>query len=65
MPKGAKSTDDFVEYAKKVNEEEYKLGKIGVSVRDNALCGFHIFRQFLRQHHGEDSLYIIPYILRS
>ena len=58
VPKGAKSTDDFVEYAKKVNEEEYKLGKIGVSVRDNALCGFNIFRQFLRQYHGEDSLYI-------
>lgn len=58
VPKGAKSTDDFVEYAKKVNEEEYKLGKIGVSVRDNALCGFNLFRQFLRQHHGEDSLYI-------
>lgn len=58
IPKGAKSTDDFVEYAKKVNEEEYKLGKIGVSVRDNALCGFNLFRQFLRQYHGEDSLYI-------
>lgn len=58
VPKGAKSTDDFVEYAKKVNEEEYKLGKIGVSVRDNALCGFNLFRQFLRQYHGEDSLYI-------
>lgn len=58
VSKGTKATDDFVEYAKKVNEEEYKLGKIGVSVRDNALCGFNIFRQFLRQHHGEDSLYI-------
>lgn len=58
VPKGTKATDDFVEYAKKVNEEEYKLGKIGVSVRDNALCGFNIFRQFLRQYHGEDSLYI-------
>lgn len=58
VPKGTKATDDFVEYAKKVNEEEYKLGKIGVSVRDNALCGFNLFRQFLRQYHGEDSLYI-------
>lgn len=58
VPKGAKCTDDFVEYAIKVNQEEYKLGKIGVSVRDNALCSFNIFRQFLRQHHGEDSLYI-------
>lgn len=58
VPKGAKSTDDFVEYAIKVNQEEYKLGKIGVSVRDNALCGFNIFRQFLRQQQGEDSLYI-------
>lgn len=58
VPKGAKSTDDFIEYAIRVNEEEYKLGKIGVSVRDNALCGFNIFRQFLRHHHGEDSLYI-------
>jgi len=58
VPKGAKSTDDFIEYAIRVNEEEYKLGKIGVSVRDNALCGFNIFRQFLRQFHGEDSLYI-------
>ena len=58
VPKGAKATDDFIEYAIKVNEEEYKLGKIGVSVRDNALCGFNIFRQFLRHYHGEDSLYI-------
>lgn len=59
VPKGVKSTDDFVEYAKKVNDEEYKLGKIGVSVKDNALCGFNLFRQFLRQYHGEDSLYNI------
>ena len=58
VPKGTKSTDDFIEYAIRVNEEEYKLGKIGVSVRDNALCSFNIFRQFLRQYHGEDSLYI-------
>lgn len=58
IPKGAKATDDFVEYAITVNQEEYKLGKIGVSVRDNALCSFNIFRQFLQQYHGEDSLYI-------
>lgn len=58
VPKGVRNTDDFVDYAKMVIEDEYKLQRIGISVRDNALCGFNMFRKFLRQQHGEDSLYI-------
>ncbi|MCM1220915.1 MAG: site-specific integrase [Lachnospiraceae bacterium] len=58
VPKGVRNTDDFVDYAIKVINEEYKLQRIGISVRDNALCGFNLFRKFLRQYHGEDSLYI-------
>ncbi len=58
VPKGVRNTDDFIEFAIKVINEEYKLQRIGVSVRDNALCGFNMFRKFLRQQHGEDSLYI-------
>lgn len=54
-----KSVDaDFVAYAIEATEERYRMGKIGVSVRDNALCGFHKFRQFLMSYHNEDSLYI-------
>ena len=49
---------DFVAYAIEVVEERYKLGKIGVSVRDNALCGFNKFRQFLADIYGEDSIFI-------
>lgn len=58
VPNGVRNTDDFVDYAIKVIDDEYKLQRIGVSVRDNALCGFNMFRKFLRQKHGEDSLYI-------
>lgn len=58
VPKGVRATDDFIEFATKVINDEYKLQRIGVSVRDNALCGFNMFRRFLRQQHGEDSLYI-------
>ena len=57
-PMGKSADADFVAYAIETIEERYRMGKIGVSVRDNALCGFHKFRQFLLSYHNEDSLYI-------
>ena len=57
-PMGKSADADFVAYAIETTEERYRMGKIGVSVRDNALCGFHKFRQFLLSYHNEDSLYI-------
>lgn len=57
-PMGKSADADFVAYAIDTTEERYRMGKIGVSVRDNALCGFHKFRQFLMSYHNEDSLYI-------
>ena len=58
ITKGARANDDFIDYAKKVITEEYKLERIGVAVRDNAFSGFNRFKKFLRQKYGEDSLYI-------
>lgn len=55
---GKSKEDDFFTYAEKVIADEYRMEKIGVSVRDNALCGFSMFRKFLRSYIGEDSLYI-------
>lgn len=55
---GVSSKDDIFSYAKKVITDEYKLGKIGVSVRDNAFSNFNQFRKFLLQKYGEDSLFI-------
>ena len=57
-PMGKSADTDFVEYATETIEERYKLGKIGISVRDNALCGFNKFRQFLADSYGEDSIFI-------
>ena len=57
-PMGKSADADFVAYAIETIEERYRMGKIGVSVRDNALCGFHKFRQFLLSYHNEDNLYI-------
>lgn len=47
---GKSKEDDFFSYAEKVINDEYRMEKIGVSVRDNALCGFSMFRKFLRAH---------------
>lgn len=55
---GKVADSDFVAYAIETIEQQYKLGKIGVSVRDNALCGFNKFRRFLAETYGEDSIYI-------
>ena len=55
---GVSSRDDIFEYAKQVVTDEYKLGKIGVSVRDNAFSNLNQFRKFLLQKYGEDSLFI-------
>lgn len=57
-PMGKSADRDFVAYAIEATEERYRMGKIGVSVRDNALCGFKKLRQFLLSYHNEDSLYI-------
>lgn len=57
-PIGKTADTDFVEYATETMEERYKLGKIGISVRDNALCGFNKFRQFLSATYGEDSIFV-------
>lgn len=57
-PMGKSADADFVAYAIETIKERYRMGKIGVSVRDNALCGFHKFRQFLLSYHNEDNLYI-------
>lgn len=56
--RGVSSKDDIFSYAKKVISEEYQLGKIGVSVRDNAVSNLNQFRKFLLQKYGEDSLFI-------
>lgn len=55
---GKVADSDFVAYAINIIEERYKLGKIGVSVRDNALCGYRKFRKFLTETYGEDSIFI-------
>ena len=57
-PMGKSVKADFVTYALDIVEERYKMGKIGVSVRDNAKCGFNKFRQFLAYYHNEDSIYV-------
>ena len=55
---GKVADSDFVSYAIETIEQQYKLNKIGVSVRDNAFCGFRKFRKFLLEKYGEDSIYI-------
>lgn len=57
-PMGKTADTDFIEYATETIEERYKLGKIGISVKDNALCGFNKFRKFLAETYGEDSIFI-------
>ena len=49
---------ELVNYAIETIEKEYKLGKVGVSVRDNAYCSLHKFRQFLMDYQKEDSIYV-------
>lgn len=41
------SCDDFVAFAKEVAEQRYKSDKIGISVRDNAICTLNHFNKFL------------------
>lgn len=57
-PNGKSAKTDFVNYAIETIEQEYKLGKVGVSVRDNAHCSLHKFRQFLIDYQKEDSIYV-------
>ena len=47
---------DFVDYAIETIEGEYKRTDIGVSVRDNAVCSLHKFREFLLAKYGESGL---------
>ena len=49
---------DFVDYALKINDEEYKLNRIGVSVYNNAICGLNLFKKFLLEYHKEDSIFV-------
>lgn len=49
---------DFVAYALETMEDRYKLGRIGVAVRDNARCSLNRFRKFLVETYGEDSIYV-------
>ena len=39
--------DDFVAFAKEVTEQRYRANKIGISVRDNAICTLNHFNKFL------------------
>ncbi len=55
---GRTANSEFVTYAVETIEQLYKLEKIGVSVRDNALCGFGKFRKFLEDTYGDDNIYI-------
>ena len=57
-PMGKSVNADFVIYTLDIVEEMYKMGKIGVSVRDNAKCGLKKFREFLISYHNEDSIYV-------
>ena len=47
---------DFVDYAIETIENEYKMDKIGISVRDNALCSLRMFRKYLLEKNGESGL---------
>lgn len=53
---GVCKDSDFVDYAIETIENEYKMNKIGVSVRDNALCSLRKFREFLLAKYGESGL---------
>ena len=55
---GNVTDSDFVAYALETIEQQYKMGKIGISVRDNNRCHFNKFRKFLAETYGEDSIYI-------
>lgn len=50
---------DFVQFAIDNLETLYKTEKIGISVRDNGLNGLGLFRTFLLESFGEDSISII------
>lgn len=49
---------DFVQLAIDNLESLYKTEKIGISVRDNGLNGLKLFRTFLLEELGEDSISI-------
>lgn len=56
-PDGSKKVD-FVEFALQEIRRRYQLEKYGVAVRDNNRCAMHLFRQFLLETTGEDSIFI-------
>lgn len=63
MVKGEYNADeeknqDFVQLAISNIETLYKTEKIGISVRDNGLNGLELFRTFLLEELGEDSISI-------
>ena len=55
---GNVTDSDFVAYALETMEQRYKLGKIGVAVRDNARSSLNRFRKFLAETYGEDSIFV-------
>lgn len=52
---------DFIEYAKKIVEDEYSLKRIGFSTRKNSISHLHLFSEFLvstKKNTCERSIYI-------
>lgn len=41
---------DFIYLVNMIMENEYKAGRVGISVLDNAKCNMNIFRKFLKFH---------------
>jgi len=58
QPIGKVADSDFITYATETIVQSNKIGKIGVAVKDNALCSFRLFRKFLCETTGEDSIFI-------
>lgn len=49
---------DFVQLAIDTINTQYKIGKVGISVRDNALCNLKQFRRFLKETTGKGTICI-------
>lgn len=49
---------DFVQLAIDTMQTQYKLGKVGISVYDNALCNLRQFRRFLKETTGNNFIRI-------
>ena len=47
---------DFVFLVTSTMEKEFKIGRIGISVLDNAKCSLNIFSKFVKKHLGKDAI---------